>query len=119
MKSLSATCCLLLVAGVAVFVMTAIQPSSMAFADAVEQPQSARMLSYTRLLTVEGNPKPIKSRELFAEDGRHRNKISECPLPAPTHVGIMRLHMLVNQKETDPCRTPTACPHSRTPNSKS
>jgi outer membrane lipoprotein-sorting protein len=74
MKSLAATCCLLLVAGVAVLIMTAIQPSSMAFADAVEQLRSARTLSYTRLITVEGKPDPIKTRELFAEDGRHRSE---------------------------------------------
>lgn len=74
MKCLSATAGLLLVAGAVVFVVTAVQTSSMAFADAVEQLRSARTLSYSNLITVEGKPDPIKTREFFAEDGRHRSE---------------------------------------------
>ncbi|NQT12028.1 MAG: hypothetical protein HQ582_04735, partial [Planctomycetes bacterium] len=74
MKSLSATAGLLLVAGAVVLVATAIQSSSMAFTHAVEQLRSARTLSYTNLITVQGNRDPIKTREFFAEDGRHRSE---------------------------------------------
>jgi len=74
MKSLSATAGLLLVAGAVVLVATAIQSSSMAFTHAVEQLRSARTLSYTKLITVKGNPDPIKTRELFVGDGRHRTE---------------------------------------------
>jgi len=74
MKSLSVTAGLLLVVGAAVLVTTALQSSSLAFSNAIEQLRSARSLSYTSLIFVEGKPDPIKTREFFAEDGRHRTE---------------------------------------------
>lgn len=74
MKTLSTTAGVLLAAGAAFLVTTALQSSSMAFTAAVEQLRSARTLVYTRLLTVEDSVEPIKVREYWAEDGRHRSK---------------------------------------------
>ncbi len=74
MKSLSTTAGLLLLTGAAMLVATALQSSSMAFTDAVEQLRSARTLTYTKLITVEGKPDSIKTREFFAADGRHRSE---------------------------------------------
>ena len=74
MKSLSATAALLLFAGAVALVVTAMHPSTPAFADVVEQLRSAHTLSYTKLIAVKDNPKMIKTQEFIAEDGRRRSE---------------------------------------------
>lgn len=104
MKSIFATCCLLLVAGVAVFAMTAAQPPSTASAEAVEQPRSVQALSYTKLITVEGNPKPLKAKELFAEDGRHRTELESGVTTVFDTSSMLRLTLIETGKKALVCR---------------
>ena len=77
MKKLITTAAgLLLTASLAILLILAFKSPSSAFGQALKQLRESHSMSYTESITVKGQQRPVKVRDLVAEDGRMRSELA-------------------------------------------
>lgn len=74
MRSLFATASVAVMVIAALFLPNEFGSHSRAYADVLQQIKAARTLTYTNYVYTETRPKPIKTKEFIAEDGRSRSE---------------------------------------------
>jgi outer membrane lipoprotein-sorting protein len=75
MKAITAAASLLFIAGTATLLTLTIKTPSSAFGQAVRQLREARSMSYSELITVQGQQQPVRTKVIVAEDGRKRQEL--------------------------------------------
>lgn len=75
MKLIGTAASLLLAVSMAILLILANKSPSSAFGQALKQLREARSMSYTELIAVKGQPRPVEVREFVAEDGRMRSEL--------------------------------------------
>ena len=75
MKTLLASAGVAVVAIAALFLSSEFGSHSHAYADALKLIKAARTMTYTNYVYVESQPEPIKTKEYYAADGRHRSEM--------------------------------------------
>jgi len=75
MKLITTAAGLLLTVSMATLLVLTIKSPSSAFGQALKQVREARSMSYAELITVKGQPQPVRTRVFIAEDGRKRSEM--------------------------------------------
>jgi len=75
MKLITTAAGLLLTVSMATLLILTVKSPSSAFGQALKQVREARSMSYAELITVKGQPQPVRTRVFIAEDGRKRSEM--------------------------------------------
>ena len=103
MKIVAMAACLLLTLSAAILLTPTIIPPSSAFGQALKQLREARSMSYSQLMTIEGQSRPNRSKNFISEDGRRRTELQGVGASGGSTTisdanGYTRIHLLKNPK---------------------